>query len=128
LSYYYYYSAVAKGISDEPAFNWWAQYTIRKRDSIISTVRARFIRWDYKFGIKVPRNIAEAARAFDQENGDNFWERSVEKQMKNVCVAFRILEDGTIAPVGYQIYDVKMAFMRKTRLVASGHVTQPPAI
>jgi len=26
------------------------------------------------------------------------------------------------------IYDVKMDFTRKTRLVAGGHVTQPPAI
>jgi hypothetical protein len=37
-------------------------------------------------------------------------------------------------PVGYQripcmlIYDVKMDFTRKTRLVAGGHVTQPPAV
>jgi hypothetical protein len=50
---------------------------------IISAVQARFIRRDYKFGIKVPHNIAEA-RSLDQENGDDFWERSVKKEMKNV--------------------------------------------
>jgi hypothetical protein len=125
--------AIAKGLGDEPAFNWWVKYTLKKRDSIISAVKARFIRRDYKFGIKVPANIAEA-RALDAENGDDMWERSVEKEMKNVWVAFKILDDGQAVPVGYQripcmlIFDVKMDFTRKTRLVAGGHVTQPPAV
>jgi hypothetical protein len=69
--------AVAHGISTEPAFNWWAQYTLKKRNAIIATVQARIVRRDYKFGIKVPANIAEA-RALDMENGDKLWERSVE--------------------------------------------------
>jgi hypothetical protein len=125
--------AVAKGISKEPAFNWWAKHTLKKRDWILSVVRARFIRREYKFGIKVPANIAEA-RALDLENGDDFWERSIEKEMKNVRVTFKIMDDGQRVPVGYQripcmlIYDLKMDFTRKTRLVAGGHVTQPPAV
>jgi hypothetical protein len=125
--------AVAKNIHNEPAFHWWAKHTLRKRDSIISAVRARFIRRDYKFGIKVPANIAEA-RALDMANVDDTWAHSVEKEMKNVRVAFRILDDKEVAPVGYQripcmlIFDVKMDFTRKTRLVAGGHVTQPPAV
>jgi hypothetical protein len=67
-------------------------------------------------------------------NGDKFWEHLVEREMKNVKVAFKVLEDGQHTPVGYQcipcmlIIDVKMDFMRKTRLVAGGHVTQPPAV
>jgi hypothetical protein len=92
---------IAKGLGDEPAFNWWAKHALKKRDSIISTVRARFIRRDYKFGIKVPANIAEA-RALDAENRDDTWECSVEKEMKNVRVAFKILDDGQAIPVGYQ--------------------------
>jgi hypothetical protein len=125
--------AVAHGISTEPAFNWWAQYTLKKRDAIIATVRAQIVRRDYKFGIKVPANIAEA-RALDKENGDELWERSVEKEMKNVQIAFKVLDDGTRVPVGYQqipcmlIFDVKMDFTRKTRLVAGGHVTEPPSV
>jgi hypothetical protein len=65
--------AVAKGISEEPAFNWWVQHTIKKRDAIISAVKVRFIWRDYKFGLKVPNSIA-AARELDRENGDNFWD------------------------------------------------------
>jgi len=123
--------AVSKGSIEESAFNWWVLYTLKKCDFIISTIRARFIQQDYKFGIKVPANIKEA-QALDLENGDGFWKRSVEKEMKNVRVAFRVLEDGSRVPVGYQriscmllIYDVKMDFTWKTRLVARGHITQP---
>jgi hypothetical protein len=93
--------AVSKGISEEPAFNWWAPYTLKKRDFIILAVRARFVRRDYKFGIKVPANIPEACK-LDLENGDDMWERSVEKEMKNVRVAFKVLDDATRVPVGYQ--------------------------
>ena len=54
--------------------------------------------------------------------------------MKNVQVAFDIIEDGENAPVGYQfvkchmVFDVKMEdFRRKARLVAGGHMTDVPA-
>jgi hypothetical protein len=76
-------------------------------------VRAHIVQRDYKVGIKVPGNIAEA-RALDRGNEDNLWELSVEKEMKNVRVAFKVLDDGTRVPVGYQqipcilIFDVKM--------------------
>jgi hypothetical protein len=93
--------AVAHGSSTEAAFNWWAQYTLKKRDSVISTVRARIVRRDYKFGIKVPAGIAEA-RALDKENGDELWERSVETEMKNFRIAFKVLDGGARVPVGYQ--------------------------
>ena len=52
--------ATSHGIASEPAFNWWARHTLKKHDSIIAAVKARFIRRDYKFGIKVSANIKEA--------------------------------------------------------------------
>jgi hypothetical protein len=106
--------AVAHGISTEPTFNWWAQYTLKKRDSIISTVRPQIVRRDYKFGIKVPAGIAEV-RALDKENGDDLWEPSVEKEMKNVWIAFKFLDNVTRVPVRYQQipYMLKMDFTRK---------------
>jgi hypothetical protein len=54
--------------------------------------------------------------------------------MKNVHIAFKILDDGTCVPVRYQqipcilIFDVKMDFTRLTRLVAGGHVMKPPSV
>jgi Reverse transcriptase (RNA-dependent DNA polymerase) len=53
--------------------------------------------------------------------------------MTNVRVAFNILEPGAEPPVGYKcipchmIFDIKMDFTHKPRLVAGGHVTDPPS-
>jgi hypothetical protein len=54
--------------------------------------------------------------------------------MKNVRVAFSILDDDQAVPVGHQeirchgIYDIKMdGFARKFRMVAGGHMTEAPA-
>jgi hypothetical protein len=33
--------AKARGIADEPAFAWWVPYTLRKRDVILSKLKAR---------------------------------------------------------------------------------------
>jgi hypothetical protein len=53
--------------------------------------------------------------------------------MKNVCVALKILPDGTSAPNGYQrihchmVFNVKMEdFFRKSHLVTGGHMTKAP--
>jgi hypothetical protein len=75
--------AVAHSLTQEPAFSWWVPHTLKKRDSIILAVKARLVRKNVKFGIKVPNTIAEA-RSLDRENGDDRWEKSVEKEMKNV--------------------------------------------
>ena len=54
--------------------------------------------------------------------------------MKDVIPAFKKLESGDIVPIGYQrvnfhiIFDIRMEdFRRKARLVAGGHMTEPPA-
>ncbi|MGH7974027.1 MAG: reverse transcriptase domain-containing protein [bacterium] len=53
--------------------------------------------------------------------------------MKNVMPAFQFVEKDDNVPVGYKwipchwVFDVKMDFTRKARLVAGGHVTDPPA-
>jgi hypothetical protein len=81
----------------------------------------------------VPCTIAEA-RQLDRENGDDFWEKSIEKEMKNVRVAFKVLDANQNLPVDYLkipchlFFNIKLDFTRKTRLVAGGHVTDPPAI
>ena len=53
--------AVAQGIDDEPAFNWWVHHVLRKREHIIALVKKRSIRFlkkTHKFGIEVPRSVA----------------------------------------------------------------------
>ena len=133
--------AVANNIDDEPAFKWWAKDTLRKRDRIISKVKTKYWRTTHKFGIEVPKSVDEAY-AIDRRTGTTFWTDAINKEMKNVRVAFEALEgvtpetmrEGKVKP-GYKycgthmIFDIKMdgKFTRKARLVADGHKTKAPS-
>ncbi len=114
--------AVTAGIDHEPAFNWWVPHTLKKRDRIISMVKwlpVRYLKRTHKFGIEVPKTVAEA-RALDHKNGNNFWMDAIAREMCEVRKAFEIIPDGQTAPVGYQkitchmVFDIKMEdFKRK---------------
>ena len=131
--------AAAQGIDHEPAFNWWVRHVLKKRDRIISLVKrrsARYLKRTHKWGLEVPGTVDEAL-AIDKKNKNTFWADAIAKEMKNVRVAFKILENGEKVPIGYQfinthmIFDIKMEdFRRKARLVAGGHMTKdvPPTI
>ena len=60
-------------LEKEPAFSWWAPYTLKKRDRIIESINHRVIKSDHKFGIKIPRNVKEALK-LDQENENTLWQ------------------------------------------------------
>ncbi len=69
-----------------------------------------------------------------KKSGNTFWADAIAKEMRDVCVNFKILLDGQSAQIGYQkipyhmIFDIKMEdFQRKARLVAGGHMTKAPA-
>ncbi len=92
-----------------------------------------YLKQTHKFGIELPKTIKEALE-LDKKNGNTFWADAIEKEMKDVCVTFKILLDGQSAPIGYQktpchmIFDIKMEDFRcKARLVAGGHMTKAPA-
>ena len=122
--------AAARGLTEEPAFAWWVPYTLRKRDVIVSAVKAR--RTTHKYGIEVPRSLKEAL-ALDAKNGNKYWSEAVGKEMGTIVVAFEILEPNARPPPGWTrssghlIFDVKMDFTRKARWVKDGHRT-PDAI
>jgi hypothetical protein len=52
--------ATKVGIADEAAFAWWVPYTLRKRDAIISLVKARVLKRTHKYGVEIPRTVKEA--------------------------------------------------------------------
>jgi hypothetical protein len=120
----------------EPAFNWWVRAVLQARTHIIALVKkrsTRFLKNMHKFGIEVPRSVAEAY-APDKKNGNTLWADSIAKEMKNVRIAFKILANGDKDPIGFQrmrchmIFDIKMEDLRrKSRLVAGGHMTDAPA-
>ena len=118
--------AKAKGLMDEPAFDWWVPFVLKKRDVIISKMKARLRKASHKFGIKVPRSVKEAL-VFDETNGNTFWQDAIAKEMHNNAIAFRILEPDENLPVGskkasgHMVFDLKMDFTRKARWVMDGH-------
>ncbi|KAL7524803.1 hypothetical protein ACHAWF_001092 [Thalassiosira exigua] len=69
----------------------------------------------------------------DKKNGNRLWQDSIDLEMKNVKVTFKILPDGQKAPMDHQkitchvIFDVKMEdFRRKAHFVVGGHKTEVP--
>ena len=122
--------AKANAIDDEAAFCWWVPYTLRKRDKIIASVKARVKTTTIKFGIVVPRSLGHA-RKLDTENGDTLWADAVSLEMNTILPALDLTPDN-VSPSGYTrssghiIFDVKMDFTRKARWVKDGHLTPDP--
>jgi hypothetical protein len=114
--------AIANGIASEPAFAWWIKDALKKRNRIISAIKTRYLKRTHKFGIQMPKTVQEAL-AIDREMSTDCWRKAIEKEMKNVEGAFTFLEPGHSVPIGCQkvplhfVFDVKMDFTRKARLV-----------
>ena len=122
----------AQGIADEPAFAWWVPFVLKKRERIIAAVKKRYCKRNFKFGFEVPDTV-QRAKELDRLNGNTLWMDALAKEMANVRVAFKILDDGADPPPGYQfmkchiIWDIKLdGLRRKARLVAGGHMTKTP--
>ena len=73
----------------------------------------------------LPKTIKEVLQ-IDRDTGTRHWRDAIEKEMKNVMVAFEFNDDDII-PVGHleltvhMVFDVKITLTRKARLVADGH-------
>jgi hypothetical protein len=46
----------------------------------------------HKFGVRMPRRV-EQAHTIDKGNGNDHWSFTIQKEMYNVMVAFKSLED-----------------------------------
>lgn len=125
--------AKAERINDQPAFAWWVPYTLRKRERIVAAFKSRVRKATHKYGIEIPRDI-EHAYALDKTNGNTFWRDAIKKEMVELGVAFEILDDGQLAPVGWSkqsghlVFDAKMSLERKARWCLDGHKTADPEI
>ena len=95
--------------------------------------KTRYLKRTHKFGIELPKTVKEALDP-DSMNSNTLWAAGIAKEMKNVCVAFKILADNESVPIGFQripchmVFDIKMEdFTRKAHLVAGGHKTNAPS-
>ena len=75
---------VQSRLAEEPAFAWWVPYTQRKRNRIIAKIKSKYWVRKHKFGIKIPKNLAEA-RAIDAENGNTFWYNAADSKKNEEC-------------------------------------------
>jgi hypothetical protein len=91
--------AKARGLADEPAFAWWVPHTRRRRNAILSAVKARVRKKTHKYGIEIPTSLVQA-KGLDRINGNTLWIDALKLEMHNVGVAFEVLEDGKGAPQG----------------------------
>jgi hypothetical protein len=79
----------------------------------------------------VPKTV-DKALAIDRELCTTLWYEAIQKEMVKNRQAFKFLQDNEQVPIGYKwirchmIFDVKMDFMRKSRFVSRGHMTNPP--
>jgi hypothetical protein len=87
-----------------------------------------------KFGIEVPTSVDHALE-IDKRNGNTLWADTIAKEIKDVRIAFKCLNPGKRAPLGYEwikyhvIFDIKIEdFRRKARMVAGGPMTGAPTI
>jgi hypothetical protein len=74
----------------------------------------------------------EHALEIDARNGDTYWRDTIGKEMFNVLIAFKILENHENLPAGYtkssghMVFNAKMDFTRKARWVKDGHKHPDP--
>jgi len=80
--------AIANGIQEEPAFKWWVPEIMRKKRRIIAKIKTKYWKTTHKFGIEIPKSVEHALR-IDQETGTDYWRKAIEKEMKNVRIAFQ---------------------------------------
>jgi hypothetical protein len=102
-----------------------------EKDAIIASIKARIAKTTHKYGIEVPLSWNHAIE-LNTKNANHLWRDALKKEMKNVGVAFDILEGHQHVPVGWTktsghlIWDVKMDFTRKACWVKDGHKTADP--
>ena len=124
--------AIAHGIQHEPACNWWIHHVLMKRDRIIFMVRwhsAWYLKRIHELGLVLPKTVNEAY-AIDKKNGNTLWWITIQKEMKNVKIAFQAIPKGEKPPNGFHnvnchmVFDIKMEdFNRNAHLVVGGHMT-----
>jgi hypothetical protein len=78
--------AKARRLADEPAFAWWVPHSLRRRNAILSAVKARVRMETHKYGIETPTSFVRA-KELDRINGNTLGIDALKLEMHNVGVA-----------------------------------------
>ena len=87
----------ALSIADELSFAWWVWYTLWKRNIIMSKVKARIRKTSHKYGIEIPDSVKNIDN-IHRRNNNTFRRDSITKEMTEVGIYFKVLEDGKWRP------------------------------
>ena len=79
--------ATGNRLDIDPAFKWSVRDVLRRRNVIIAKVRDKYWLTTHKFVIRVPKSVNEDL-SINKENGNKIWYTAIQKEMKNVSVAF----------------------------------------
>ena len=63
---------------DKPAFAWWAPFTLKNKDKMISSVKSQMKNINYKYGLEVPRNATHTYE-LDKRNKNTIWADVIRK-------------------------------------------------
>jgi hypothetical protein len=104
---------VSKNLHDSPDFVWWVPNVLKNRSRIIDAMTKTYHNLTHKFGIEVPKSWDECVRLYTY-NGNTLWQDTIRNEMKNVRVAFTIMNgEQEIPPTDqeircHRIFDVNM--------------------
>jgi hypothetical protein len=73
-----------------PAFVWGGPHVLQKCTIIIAPVTKCYHKRTHKFGIEVPKSWDDCVK-LNKDNDNTLWQDAVRKEMKNVRIAFNIL-------------------------------------
>jgi hypothetical protein len=93
--------AAVESLLDTPAFVWWAPHVLNTRSRIIADLTKRYHKRTRKFGIEVPKSWDDCVK-LDKENNNTLWQDAARNEMKNVRIAFKILNGEESVPQTYQ--------------------------
>lgn len=124
--------AILNKIAHKPTFLWWVKDVLRRRDQIISKVKAHYWKKTHKYGFKLPKTVKKALK-INKATGTDFWALAIAKEMKKVQPVFKVLDEEAKKPIDYKqiqyhmIFDVQIDFTQTARFMAGSHMTNPPS-
>ena len=76
-----------QNIDHEPAFNWWENHLLRRRDRVISKAKHRgakkYVKMTMEFGIELTKTVHETMTP-EKKNGNTLWAEAVAKYMSSI--------------------------------------------
>ena len=88
-------------VDDKSVFAWWEMYTIKKKQVILSKVKACICKTTHKYGVEIPTSVKQVFE-LNKNNSNTLWCDVLSKEMINVEVSFEVLKQGRSSPFGWK--------------------------